>query len=249
MRAKIDYAGLQIRGNREEQEDRFSIIEPTAQGEPLLTVVADGMGGHVGGALAAETAVATFTTVMAENGGADHASFHQAVDQANRAIAAEVLDNPTRSGMGCTLVAALLSHEGLYWVSVGDSVLLLCRDGSAERLNADHSLAPQLDAAAARGEISREEALKSSSRHALRSALTGNAIAHLDCPARPRQIQSGDWIIVASDGIDVLSYGEIGALVAQHNTTAFELCEHLLDAVEAKANPRQDNTTIVAIRA
>ena len=65
---------------------------------------------------------------------------------------------PMLSGMGSTLVAAVFGDEGVEWVSVGDSPLLLFRRGEIALLNEDHSLAPELDRLAAMGRMTHEEA-------------------------------------------------------------------------------------------
>jgi serine/threonine protein phosphatase PrpC len=59
--------------------------------------------------------------------------------------------------MGGTVVATSLVDGGLQWVSVGDSLLYLLRDGMLKRLNDDHSMGPQIDLMARNGMIDAEE--------------------------------------------------------------------------------------------
>ena len=60
--------------------------------------------------------------------------------------------------MGATLVAAVVIGSALYWVSVGDSLLWVCRDGRLHRLNADHSMRPVLQDLVELGRMTEEEA-------------------------------------------------------------------------------------------
>ena len=58
--------------------------------------------------------------------------------------------------MGATFVAVTVTGDEMRWISVGDLPLYLVADGRLERLNADHSMAPQIEAMVARGLITAE---------------------------------------------------------------------------------------------
>jgi protein phosphatase len=150
--------------------------------------------------------------------------------------------------MGCTFVAAVFENTSLRWISVGDSILYLCRNGELTRLNADHSMAPELDRMAARNEITPEQARRNPMRHALRSALMGDALELIDRPAEPFPLRHGDWLLVASDGIETLNEAAIKACIAQAaEGGAQAVAEQLIAAVDAAGDPAQDNTTVMAI--
>ena len=68
------------------------------------------------------------------------------------------LAKPELAGMGATLVAAQVRGDEVRWISVGDSPFFLVSAGSIERLNADHSMAPQIDALVKRGVLTADEA-------------------------------------------------------------------------------------------
>jgi protein phosphatase len=255
---ETDYlATAQSIGARKNQEDRVSVFLPcvahngkVAAPPAILAILADGMGGHAAGDVAAELAVSTFQEMSVQHGSPFHTKFVAALDHANRAIAGHVNENPDKSGMGCTLVAAELSWGEIRWISVGDSLLLHYSNGALTRLNADHSLAPQLDAAAKRGEISFEEAAQSPNRHALLSALNGEPIDLFDCPNSPLPLSPEDWIIFASDGLETMPHGEVCEILQRHETQSAEtICQALLSAVADKQNARQDNTSLIVIKA
>lgn len=247
----IDFAGGQIAGTRDYQEDVYTaqIVENQDGQVSILAVVADGMGGHVGGALAAKLATEQFVSIALQSAPRIASRFTEALDAANRAIARRIAEDATKAGMGCTLLAVDYADGDLHWASVGDSVLYRVSGQHIERLNADHSLAPQIDAAAARGEITHEEAQNSSQRHVLRSALTGDRLTLADIPLRPIKVQRDDWIIIASDGIATLPDDQIISLLqAEPGLSAKSAVSTLLRAIERRAARHQDNATIVAIR-
>jgi protein phosphatase len=130
---------------------------------------------------------------------------------------------------------------------VGDSPLYLVRRGGIIRLNADHSLAPEIDRLAERGRISWDEAKSDPRRHILRSALTGAEIDLIDRPREPLVLAPGDSVVLASDGIHTLPEVEIARLVTSAQGVE-AAAEALLAAVAVADDPHQDNTTVVVVR-
>ena len=255
MSKEFEIAKGQIQGRRGYQEDRsqFKQIDKSDLSIPsdqnaVLIVLADGMGGHKAGAQAAELAITSFMSTADKNQHDAPNYFMLALDAANRAISSETNADPEKEGMGCTLIGVHIHQNKLNWISVGDSLIYLFREGKLSRLNADHSLAPQLDAAAKRGEISWEEAQNSASRNALLSAVNGGPIDHVDQPTTPIQLNEKDWLIIASDGVQSMKFDEIEKAIAEsRNSTASHLVEKLLKFVDKKGLPDQDNATVVAL--
>ena len=89
-------------------------------------------------------------------------------------------------------------------MSVGDSPLLLFRRGEIALLNEDHSLAPELDRLAKIGRITAEQAKTDPRRHMLRSAVTGEELDLVDVSRKPLVLEAGDYVILASDGVQTL---------------------------------------------
>jgi len=238
------YASRASKGARSYQEDT---AEVQAEGAAALTaVLADGMGGHAGGALASGLACQIFLHAYAASAGSVPERLDAALDLANAAIAECVVERPALSGMGCTLVGAAFGSAGVDWVSVGDSPLFLVRAGKLEVLNEDHSLAPQLDRLAQAGEISWEAARSDPRRHYLRAALTGTEIDMVD--RSRRELEPGDLVILASDGIHTLSQADILRVVAGAAPGGPEaVADAVLAAVEAAGDTFQDNTTVVVV--
>ena len=258
-----DHASRATRGARNYQEDTALVWPGTdpfvppadtqavnGSAAPLLAVLADGMGGHAGGALASRMACESFVKSYAATGLPEKERLVEALRAANDAIAATVSTNPMLTGMGSTLVGVVFGEEGVEWVSVGDSPLLLYRRGEIALLNEDHSLAPELDRMAAAGKITADEARRDPRRHMLRSAVTGEDIDLVDLSRRPLQIEPGDYIILASDGLQTLETSEIERVVTAYAADGPQaVANALIRAVEAVRDPHQDNATVVAVRA
>ena len=249
-------------GARRSQEDTALVWPAPAGGDaatlvPLLeaidcvaaAVLCDGMGGHIGGAMASRLACEHFLPGLLAADGPVRNRLMVALAMADNAITGKVRTAPAYKGMGATLVGVHLATEGLWWVSVGDSLLYLWRKGELQILNADHSLAPEIDKLAESGKISWDEAANDPRRHYLRAALTGDEIEMIDLSEQPLPLEAGDVVILASDGIHTLEPGTMAALIAEFERSGAALIAMtLIAAVDAMRQPHQDNTTIVVIR-
>lgn len=257
----FEHASRSTKGARSYQEDTALLLNrpsdavaedgavPHSNGAAVVAVLADGMGGHTGGALASRVACETFLKAYEGHNGANRTRLVEALDAANQAIADAVDDDPTLAGMGSTLVGVTFGADGIEWVSVGDSPLMLFRRGEIALLNEDHSLAPELDRLAATGAITEDEARRDPRRHMLRSAVTGEDIDLIDISRRPLQVEPGDYIILASDGLQTLESAEIERIVSAYaDDGATAVANALIRAVEALKDPHQDNATVVAVR-
>ena len=167
---------------------------------------------------------------------------------ANEAVRVKQQSAFSLSDMGATLVAALVIGPVLYWVSVGDSLLWLFRDGELLRLNEDHSMRPLLLELAEAGELSEEEILYHPAAHQLRSVVHGRDLPLVDMAAEGYPLEAGDVILLASDGIETLSAAALTKTLQAHADDAGALTQALLDGVAAAGAPRQDNTTVLAYR-
>jgi protein phosphatase len=245
-------------GARQHQEDAAALWPGPAAGlRPfshapeegrLLAVLADGMGGHAGGALASRIVCTEFLDAYATGPATVTERLENAMLASNTAINDQVEANRALDGMGSTLVGASFGPDGLEWVSVGDSPLYLWRAGEIALVNEDHSLAPLLDELAAAGRITEREAQADPRRHMLRSAITGGEIEHVDLAARPLALLPGDCVILASDGIHTIDEGEIARIVAAYRPDGPEVVARaLVRTVESMRDPHQDNITVVVV--
>lgn len=220
--------GGQHQGARPYQEDSWRLV--TLGDGSLLAVVADGMGGHAGGAVASQLAVDAFLHAVEQGGDLD-----DGLHDANQAVGRGALARQELTGMGATLVAAQLRGDEVRWISVGDSPFYLVEAGQIVRLNADHSMAPQIDALVARGMLSAE---KHPGRHTLREAVMGEPLTLID--RGKRRLGTDARLLVCSDGVHSLSNEQ---LMAQASLPV----DRIIAGVLAVAKAHQDNITVVKL--
>ena len=250
---KLQYAIKASQGARSYQEDAASVWRAPAGSAAadttrLLAILADGMGGHAGGAIASDAVCKSFEAQYVEQDGAERDRLQAALNAANGAIGALVGERPHLRGMGSTLIGMAFDGEQASWVSVGDSPLYLYRRGEMARLNEDHSMGPMLDKLVESGRLSVEEARNDPRRHLLRSAVVGEDLDLVDLAQTPWPLQSGDVVVLASDGIHSIADIEIARIIAAYRKDGPEAtAEALIAAVLDAKEPHQDNTTVVVV--
>jgi PPM family protein phosphatase len=159
-----------------------------------LAAVADGMGGHRGGEVAAELAAAL---VQAAFTGRSVDELRAAVRAANRAIWDRACETSDLEGMGTTICAAGLTEGGnLAVVHVGDSRAYVLHDGELRQLTDDHSVTADL---VRRGELSEDEARHHPHRHVLTQAL--GAGPDVEPASLDHRLGDGDRLLLCTDGL------------------------------------------------
>lgn len=258
----FEHAIAATRGARDYQEDTAAFwsdgqnvhvtltSEEPSQSDSAFAVLADGMGGHTGGALASRMVCENFLKQVAETDGQAADRLIAGLAAANAALAAKIANNPLLAGMGSTMIGTSFSANGVEWISVGDSPLFLFRRGEVAVLNEDHSLAPELDRLVEAGKLTAEEARRDPRRHMLRSAVTGEEIDLIDMPSQALALEKGDFVILASDGIAPLDASELARLVQGYAGDGPEaVAKAIIRAIESHREPYQDNATVVVVKA
>ena len=235
----------QWQGARAYQEDSFGTTEvaPAA----LLMVLADGMGGHAGGAEASRIAVDAFLRGFPGARGTVEARLRDCLAAAVSRLRAREAGDRRLRGMGTTVVAALRDGRGTDWLSVGDSPMWLFAGGGLLRLNADHSMAPLLDELVRAGEMTADAARADRRRHMLRSAVTAGGPELVDTGYRSFRLLPGEYLLVASDGIETLAEEEIAGHLRAADGGAEDAADALMFALRAAAGPHQDNATFMLL--
>lgn len=238
MKAPI-FAGATDTGlRRDHNEDAFAIA--AGQGIALL---ADGMGGHNAGEVAAELAVGTALAILGQTAGLGARDrLETAVQAANASVREKAASHPRYQGMGTTLVAVLVEAKCVTVAHVGDSRLYRLRHAALQQLTRDHSLQQEfID----KGLYSAEEAKSKVARNLLTHALgladtTPVAVA-------VHALASGDRYLLCSDGLhEMLGDAEIAALLGRRQTLP-EICSALIELANARGG--KDNITVVVIEA
>ncbi len=245
-----DFAAAATIGSRDRQEDDWGThANPPAleKGAVLLAVVADGMGGAPAGDLASHLAIQAFLDSYSAIQRPARERLRHALAHANRELGIAVETTPDLTGMGCTLVAALFFSDRVEWLSVGDSFILLCREGRLERINPLHIYARELDERVRRGEISPEYAHCNPDRASLTSVVMGGLLEEVS--QGELLLEPGDLVVLASDGIATLPEDELVSICSGHvEQDASPVAESLVARIEALGAKGQDNATVIVVR-
>lgn len=162
-------------------------------------VVCDGMGGHVGGAIASQLAVDSFLEYFKTHTEESIVSALQIAFQfANEQIYARTIQSPELVGMGTTAVVFVVQGEKCYVGHVGDSRCYVSSDGKLDRLTKDHSFVQQL---IDQGIISENEAETHPKKNQISKALGNAPTVEPTLVSEPILLKSGSRILLCSDGL------------------------------------------------
>lgn len=248
MKALVaDVAWGQIQGARESQQDSAAVVSwPNGY---CLLILADGMGGNVGGKEASNAVVNAFrASFLGSNADSIASRLLEALNAANLEIYRITRERDDLAGMGSTLLALVFDGYGVQWISVGDSPLWIYRSGEIRRLNANHSMAAVLAERVARGELSAEEAATSPERTQLLEAVLGKDIALVDLPDEALPLVPADILLLASDGVETCSTAELEEVLGGADRAAEDVVQRVLGQVQSHGRRSQDNATLVALR-
>ena len=243
-------------GNRKLQEDALS-FHFQENADIGFIVLSDGMGGHASGEVASSLVVSeVFSEIEFEFPNLLDCQKHiptlldALASQANEALRETIEENPDFHGMGATLVSPIFVQGNLFWVSVGDSPFYRIRDGALEQLNADHSMAAEIDLMIQMGMLAPEKGRDHPNRNCLKSAITGEPIKITDCPAAPEKVLPDDIYVIASDGLQSLANDEICSFVWEQRSDAAEsIVDGLLSKVKSAGDQHQDNVSVAVVKA
>ena len=252
---RFDVASAICQGGRDYQEDAIITDFPFGADSGVV-VLADGMGGHAAGDVASKIVVTeVFSELKFES--ANFSDFEgeiprflsESAANANSYMREHVRSHPETRGMGATLVSVVLVENRMYWMSIGDSPLYHYRNGKMQQLNEDHSMAPQIDFMVKQGLIDEEAGKNHPDRNCLTSVILGDRVAKSDCPKTPYELEVGDIVVVSSDGLQYLEDPKIQKVLHRYRRKkAAEIAGYLLEAIEALADPDQDNCTFSVIK-
>ena len=165
----------------------------------LVAVVCDGMGGHVGGAVASHLAVDTIKSFLEQNYFDDpFRAIIEACDAANAAILRRTREQPELTGMGSTCVMLIVRNGKVYTGCVGDSRIYLVRSNQITQLTEDQSYVQMLVNA---GEISKEQAEHHPRKNEILNALGLPTMQQATVREEAINPEAGDVFLLCSDGL------------------------------------------------
>ncbi len=222
--------------HRDNNEDRF--LAKAMDEKIALLVIADGMGGHAAGEIAAEIAVGAFEgfcPAEADTG----AELVARVGRAQEAVIARARAVSSLNGMGTTLTALVISGQSAFWAHVGDTRIYLYRKGGLLRITEDHTVAGML---LKDGKITREQARV----HPYSGVLTRCVgCEEYEPDTGDFELARGDLVFLSTDGLhDLLPDESIASILGARRA----LSEKLTDLVAAclKEGGRDNITAIIA---
>jgi protein phosphatase len=226
-----DFVALEIPGRRE-----------ALRAKGALYLLADGMGGYRAGDVASRQTAETVTSAYYADPQTDVAkSLTQAVQAANLAVYESALADPRLTGMGTTVVAAIVRDDKLYLANVGDSRAYLLRGKKFRQITKDHSLVQeQIDADIISAEAARI--------HPQRNIIT-RALGHqpqLEADIFQEQLLPGDILLLCSDGLSgPLRDEEMADILRQHPLS--QAVVRLIEAANERGGP--DNISALLVQA
>ncbi|MCF8168470.1 MAG: serine/threonine-protein phosphatase [Rhodoferax sp.] len=238
---KFSVFQLSRKGGREKNEDRMGYCYTKSAG---LFLVADGMGGHPAGEVAAQIAVQTISTLFQTQAKPEIANvrafFDTAILAAHRQILLYAAEHDLTDTPRTTLVLALLQEGVAHWMHCGDSRLYFVRNGELLARTRDHSHVEQRKAARHAG-----QALLLANRNVLYTCLGSPTRPEYDVTG-PLSLLRGDKLLLCSDGLwGVLEDADIVLHLSGHGVS--HAVPELVERALIKAGPRSDNVTLVAL--
>lgn len=230
-------------GGRDNNEDRTTYCYSR---DALLMVIADGMGGHHHGEIAAQLAVQSLAAAFqgeAKTQLDDPFDFlHRSMMQAHNAIRDYATRHELADSPRTTCVACVIQDNVAYWAHAGDSRLYLMRNGRVVAQTRDHSrIRLLLD----EGLITEAQAARHPDRNKIYSCLGGPSAPDIDF-SRKTPLEQGDVILLCTDGLWGVTSGEMMA-VALKGANLLHALPMLLNQAEMKAGSHGDNLSAVAV--
>jgi len=243
-------------------EDRYAVsafqLDRRKRTPVLFAVIADGIGGHRAGEVAAEIAVEGISQGVAKSSGAHPLdTLEESIQLASQDILHQAETDPARQGMGATCACVWIIGNRLYTATLGDSRIYLMRGSTIRQISHDHTWVQE---AIERGIIPPEEARSHPNAHVIRRYLGSPTPPQVDFglrvkpnendrSARDNQglaLHEGDRLLLCSDGLtDLVEDAEVLAIFQK-----FAL-DGAVQALIDMANQRggHDNITLVALEA
>lgn len=243
----MDYFGKTDIGKvRKENQDDFSVREDAAR-HLVAAVVCDGMGGAKAGGLASNLATKTFMDYLDAHlfsSTLKRPSYNNllttACAESNGIVYQYSCFDPDYSGMGTTLVGAIIKKDQAYIINVGDSRAYLIRKKEIQQITLDHSLVAEM---VRRGEITEEQARSHPRKNIITNAL--GIEGEIQSDLFHTKLHKGDRLLLCSDGITNMISDEEILIYSQINTASEDFVDRLITRALDLGAP--DNITALAV--
>jgi serine/threonine protein phosphatase PrpC len=230
-------------GGRKVNQDRLAY---SYSKDVLLMVIADGMGGHARGEIAAEVAVNSLTNRFQQEARTTlrrpKEFLESAIHSAHRAIVAFADQHDMLECPRTTIVACIVQNGKACWAHSGDSRLYFVRSGKLAGVTKDHSRVQQLIDS---GVITPEQAAVHPDKNKIYNCL-GGVLPPLITHSEEWNLKVGDTILMSTDGFwGPLSADFIAAKLQREDIVS--LMPKLLEEAERKAGADSDNLSVIGL--
>jgi len=218
--AALSHPGMKGKNN----EDRYAVtsylLEKPEGARAVFAIVADGIGGHRAGEVAAEMAVDYITENVAQSDGSHPLdTLKKAIQTASQEIVAKAASDEGKQGMGSTCACAWIIEKKLYTATVGDSRIYLLRGATIRQLSTDHTWVQE---AIEKGILTPAQAREHPNVHVIRRYLGSQVIPEPDFRLRldpadsnsraekhqGLELKGGDILLLCSDGLTDLVWDD-----------------------------------------
>lgn len=236
---------------RTSNQDRILLDEGAG-----LFILADGMGGHGHGEIAAELAVATTQYYLQASRdrfdvswpfgydverSLDENRLRTAIQLANRQVWKSAEESPERAGMGTTIVACIVHEDRAAIGNVGDSRVYLMRGGELRQISTDDSWVANMVRSGAMDE-------KQAREHSMRNVLTQAVGSHsiVESHTLETKLSEGDLLLLTSDGVHGVVEEAVMRSILFSATDLSKAASQLIKS--ARANGAPDNASCILVR-
>ncbi|HEY1326451.1 MAG TPA: PP2C family serine/threonine-protein phosphatase [Casimicrobiaceae bacterium] len=232
------------KGSRKVNQDRIAY---TYGRDTLLLVVADGMGGHAGGEIAAQIAVRLFIERFQQEAKPVLRNplkfLQETMLRAHAALGSYANQFSMLETPRTTCVAVIVQANHAYWAHVGDSRFYLFRQGTLIGATKDHSKVQYL---VDQGVIAPEEIAAHPDRNKIFSCLGGLVDPVIDLSKRTA-LRNGDILVLCTDGLwSVMPQGEVATMLT--STPILKTAPQMLREAEQRGGQDGDNLSAIVVR-
>ena len=253
--AALSHAGMSGKNN----EDRYAVssfqLSRDDSRPSLFAIIADGIGGHRAGEVAAELSVNYITMGVGESNAKKPVKIlENAIHDASQAIGAHSAGKDEEEGMGATCACAWIIENRLYTAYIGDSRIYLLRGKHIQRLSIDHTWVQE---AYEKGIITAEQMRDHPNVHVIRRYLGGIKLPEVDFRLRIDDEESndeslnnqgfhlepGDTILLCTDGLTDLVWDDEILKIIRSKKDIKAAAESLINLANNRGG--HDNITVV----
>lgn len=218
---------------RENNQDAYLVAEP-------LYGIADGMGGHAAGDVAAQTAVSTVRSLLESNPPKGPDDLARYLEKANASVWRKATEDADLQGMGTTFTLIHIDGDTAALGHVGDSRAYMFREGRLRQITKDHTLVQRM---VDEGRIRAEEAAHHPQRNVISRALGIDNEIEVDVSTVA--LHAGDRLLICSDGLTSMLSDERIASMLQGDLDPDALAERMITAANEAGG--EDNITVVIL--